>query len=119
MGPMLGQASHFARYAPPGQDYAIERYTREMDRLLAVLENNLSNNTYVAGNEYSIADIAVWPFVHGLSVMGLDLATLPALSRWINRDREEHTSALQSLMRTSYAVFRVKKKNTQIVAQVY
>src|SRR3546814_18608330 len=75
MGPMLGQASHFARYAPPGQDYAIERYTREMDRLLAVLENNLSNNTYVAGNEYSIADIAVWPFVHGLSVMGLDLAT--------------------------------------------
>src|SRR3546814_3065459 len=56
-----------------------------MDRLLAVLENNLSNNTYVAGNEYSIADIAVWPFVHGLSVMGLDLATLPALSRWINR----------------------------------
>src|SRR3546814_17663446 len=85
MGPMLGQASHFARYAPPGQDYAIERYTREMDRLLAVLENNLSNNTYVAGNEYSIADIAVWPFLPGLSVMGLDLATLPPLSRWITR----------------------------------
>src|SRR3546814_2055163 len=108
-----------------------------MDRLLAVLENNLSNNTYVAGNEYSIADIAVWPFVHGLSVMGLDLATLPALSRWINRigsrpmvrralaredlkvpekykhqkqeRSEEHTSELQSLMRNSYAVVCLKK----------
>ncbi|WP_188761614.1 glutathione S-transferase N-terminal domain-containing protein [Sandarakinorhabdus glacialis] len=61
LGPMGGQASHFLRYAPAGQDYAVERYTRELARLLAVLERRLAESLYVGGAEYSIADMAIFP----------------------------------------------------------
>jgi GST-like protein len=57
---MLGQANHFVRYAPAGQDYAVERYLREARRLLAVLDHRLRQSDYLAG-EYSIADIACYP----------------------------------------------------------
>ncbi len=58
---MAGQASHFLGYAPSGQDYAVERYTRELERLLNVLERRLGLVDYVGGDDYSIADIAIWP----------------------------------------------------------
>nr|HMN52662.1 glutathione S-transferase N-terminal domain-containing protein [Sphingopyxis sp.] len=55
LGPMGGQASHFLRYAPAGQDYAVERYTKEVTRLLTVLERRLEKSAYVAGEDYTIA----------------------------------------------------------------
>jgi GSH-dependent disulfide-bond oxidoreductase len=61
MGPMGGQASHFMRYAPAGQDYAIARYAKEVGRLLTVMEKRLEKSAYMAGDDYSIADIALWP----------------------------------------------------------
>lgn len=61
VGPMGGQAAHFTRYAPVTIDYAIERYTKEVVRLLAILERRLGEARYLAGDEYSIADIAAWP----------------------------------------------------------
>jgi GST-like protein len=61
LGPMGGQAAHFTRYAPVTIDYAIERYVNELNRLLLVLERRLGEAPYLAGDEYSIADIAVWP----------------------------------------------------------
>ena len=57
LGPMGGQASHFLRYAPPGQDYATERYSKELERLLQVLEGRLRASEYIAGPDYSIADM--------------------------------------------------------------
>lgn len=85
LGPMGGQASHFLRYAPPGQDYAIERYTRELQRLLHVLERRLEQAPYLAGENYSIADIAVWPGRRASFVMGIDVADWPATKAWFER----------------------------------
>jgi len=82
LGPMGGQASHFLRYAPKGQDYAAERYTKELNRLLQVLEKRLSESEYLAGDTYTIADIAVWPGRAASFVMGVDLSMYPSTSRW-------------------------------------
>ncbi|WP_447763189.1 glutathione binding-like protein [Sphingopyxis panaciterrae] len=88
LGPMGGQASHFLRYAPPGQDYATERYTKELKRLLTVLEKQLEKSAYVAGDDYTIADIAIWPGRASAFVMGMGLDDWPAMHRWFERIRE-------------------------------
>lgn len=87
LGPMGGQASHFLRYAPAGQEYAIERYTNELKRLLTVLEKRLEKSTYVAGEDYSIADIAIWPGRASAFVMGTGLDDWPAIHAWFERIR--------------------------------
>ncbi|MBB6425204.1 glutathione binding-like protein [Sphingopyxis sp. JAI128] len=88
LGPMGGQASHFLRYAPAGQDYAIDRYTKELTRLLTVLEKRLEKSAYVAGDDYSIADMAIWPGRASAFVMGLGLDEWPAMRRWFELVRE-------------------------------
>jgi len=85
LGPMGGQASHFLRYAPPGQDYATERYTRELERLLQVLEGRLREVPYLAGDDYTIADMAVWPGRASSFVMGIGLDAYPAMHAWFER----------------------------------
>ncbi|MBU1375966.1 MAG: glutathione S-transferase N-terminal domain-containing protein [Alphaproteobacteria bacterium] len=87
LGPMGGQASHFLRYAPAGQDYATERYTKELERLLQVLERRLGQTPYLAGEDYTIADMAVWPGRASAFVMGLGLEAYPAMSAWFERVR--------------------------------
>ena len=82
LGPIGGQASHFLRYAPAGQDYAVDRYTREFDRLLTVLENRLAESPYLAGDDYTIADMAVWPGRASAFVLGRDDGVRPATKRW-------------------------------------
>lgn len=82
LGPIGGQASHFLRYAPAGQDYAVGRYTRELDRLLGVLERRLAESAYLAGDEYSIADMAVWPGRASSFVLGQRGDDHPATRRW-------------------------------------
>lgn len=86
LGPMGGQLSHFMRYAPAGQDYAIERYSREMMRLLTVLEKRLASSAYVGGEDYSIADIAIWPGQAFAASMGR-LDAYPAMKAWVERIR--------------------------------
>jgi GST-like protein len=88
LGPMGGQASHFLRYAPAGQDYAIERYSREVKRLQTVLEKRLEKTAYVAGDDYSIADMAIWPGRASAFVMGMGLDDHPATHDWFERIRE-------------------------------
>ncbi len=83
LGPMHGQAHHFVRYAPEGQAYGIERYTREALRQLNVLEYRLTEAEYVA-EEYSIADIACFPWVQASYLLNIDLTTMPAIQRWSN-----------------------------------
>lgn len=87
LGPMGGQASHFLRYAPPGQEYATQRYTNELERLLLVLERRLSEAPYLAGDDYTIADMAVWPGRASAFVMGMGLDGYPAMAGWFERIR--------------------------------
>ena len=75
------------RYAPAGHDYAIERYTGELNRLLMVLERRLEKSAYVAGDEYSIADMAIWPGRASAFVMGMGLDDWPAMHGWFGRIR--------------------------------
>lgn len=69
LGPMQGQASHFARFAPEKIQYGIDRYTNETNRLYQVLEAGLEGKEWLANNEYSIADIATFPWIlaHGFA----------------------------------------------------
>lgn len=85
LGPMSGQASHFLRYAPAGQDYAVERYTKELKRLLTVLEKRLEKSVYVGGDDYTIADMAIWPSRASAFVMGMGLDEWPAMHAWFER----------------------------------
>jgi glutathione S-transferase len=83
IGPMMGQANVFFRYAPERIPYAIERYQREVRRLLEVLESRLKDHEFLAG-DYSIADIANWSWVRGYKWSGVTLDGLPAVSRWLD-----------------------------------
>jgi len=83
IGPMMGQANVFYRYAPEKIPYAIERYQREVRRLLEVLNTRLAENEYLAG-DYSIADIANWSWVRGHKWSGVDIDGLPQLERWLD-----------------------------------
>ena len=81
VGPMLGQAHHFRQYAPEKIPYAIQRYTNEASRLYCVLDKQLSQVEYIAGN-YSIADIAIYPWIVSHKKQGQNLADFPHLKRW-------------------------------------
>jgi len=83
IGPMMGQANVFYRYAPERIPYAIDRYHREVRRLFEVLDTRLAENEYLAG-DYSIADIANWSWVHGYKWSGVDIDGLAHLERWLN-----------------------------------
>jgi len=81
VGPMLGQAHHFRKYAPEPIPYAIERYTNEAARLYGVLDKRLGESEYLAG-DYSIADMAVFPWIRPYKNQGQDLNDFPNLKRW-------------------------------------
>jgi len=82
IGPMMGQANVFFRYAPQKIPYAIERYQREVRRLFEVLDTRLGEAEYLAG-DYSIADIANWSWVQGYKWSGVSIEGLGHLSRWL------------------------------------
>lgn len=83
VGPMFGQANHFRAYAKEPQPYPIERYTNESNRLTRVLDKRLSAVPYVAG-EYSIADIAIFPWMRGSDKRGVNIAEYPNVQRWFD-----------------------------------
>jgi GSH-dependent disulfide-bond oxidoreductase len=87
LGPMAGQNHHFARYAPEKIPYAIERYVKETNRLYGVLNHRLSDRSYIAG-DYSIADIACYPWIVPYESQGQRLEQFPHLRRWFERIRE-------------------------------
>jgi GSH-dependent disulfide-bond oxidoreductase len=86
VGPMLGQAHHFRRYAKEQIPYAIERYTSEATRLYRVLDKKLAEAEYIAG-DYSIADMAVYPWLRPYKWQGQDIAAWPNLQRWYDAVR--------------------------------
>ena len=88
VGPMLGQAHHFRAYAPERIDYAVTRYTKEANRIYAVLDQRLSESPYLAGTDYTIADIAVFPWLRSYERQGVDLMEYPAVTRWFDEISE-------------------------------
>jgi GST-like protein len=84
IGPMLGQAHHFRIYAPQKIPYAIDRYTHEATRLYRVMNKRLAKSKYLGGPEYSIADIAVFPWLRSWKNQGIDWDDHPHLKGWFD-----------------------------------
>lgn len=85
LGPMLGQHGHFALYAPERIAYATQRYRREAERLYAVLDRQLAGNAFVAGADYSIADMACFPWVMTYKAQGIDLGAFGRVRAWYDQ----------------------------------
>ncbi len=85
VGPMLGQTHHFRLYAPEKIDYAINRYTNETRRLYGVMDKRLQSSPWIAGKSYSIADIAIFPWLRNWQGQGIDFDQFPALKAWFDR----------------------------------
>jgi GST-like protein len=81
-GPMFGQFNHFANYAAETIPYAIDRYTNEVKRLHRVLEKRLGQAEYLAGPEYSMADIINFPWIRNPERRNIELADYPNIQRW-------------------------------------
>lgn len=87
LGPMLGQNHHFNHFAPQPVPYAIERYQVETQRLYQVLNKRLERVPWLAGEHYSIADIAAWPWIHAHQRQRVNLEDYPAVFNWYERIR--------------------------------
>ncbi|MDG1382839.1 MAG: glutathione binding-like protein [Burkholderiaceae bacterium] len=85
VGPMLGQAHHFRIYAPEKIDYAYDRYTNEAKRLYGVLDKQVQKHPYIAGKQYTVADIATFPWLRSWQNQGIDWKNYPALKDWFDR----------------------------------
>ena len=84
VGPMLGQAHHFRIYAPEKVPYGVERYTNESRRLYGVMDRQLAHHPFIAGKTYSIADIAIFPWLRSWANQGIDWADYPRLKEWFD-----------------------------------
>lgn len=82
LGPMTGQYGHFNVYAPEKIPYAIERYTKEAERLLGVLDRRLEGRAFIAGDDYTIADMAAYPWISPYDKAPIDLAPFAEVRRW-------------------------------------
>ncbi|AHX15291.1 glutathione S-transferase [Dyella jiangningensis] len=87
LGPMLGQNHHFNRYAPEKIPYAIDRYINETRRLYGVLDRRLEGRAFIAGEDYSIADMAAYPWTVGYENQGMALEDFSHLKRWFEAIR--------------------------------
>ena len=84
VGPMLGQAHHFRLYAPEKIAYAIDRYSNEAKRLYGVIDKRLASHAFIAGDEYTIADISIFPWLRSWKNQGIVLDEYPTLKRWFD-----------------------------------
>ncbi|WP_291295721.1 glutathione binding-like protein [Elioraea sp.] len=105
LGPMAGQNHHFAHYAPEPIAYAINRYVNETGRLYGVLDKRLSDRAFIAGPDYSIADMACYPWVVPHARQGQDLADFPHIARWF--------AAIAARPATARAYARATEVNTE------
>lgn len=82
VGPMFGQANHFIKYAPEKVPYGIERYTKEVLRLCDVMNKRLMSSAYLGGGQYTVADMAIFPWIHCANGVSMDLQKYPYLMNW-------------------------------------
>jgi len=85
VGPMCGQLVHFSRYAPAGNDYGHSRYRTMVNKLFDVYDRRLAAQPYVAGPDYSIADIAAVPWLRNFEMLKIDLGKRPHLKAWVDK----------------------------------
>ena len=85
VGPMLGQAHHFRLYAPEQIPYAVNRYTSEAKRLYQVMDKRLADRPFIAGRQYTLADVAIFPWLRSWQNQGIDWADHPHLKDWFDR----------------------------------
>lgn len=111
LGPMAGQSNHFNVYAKEKLPYAMERYAKETGRLFGVLNKRLSDRAFVAGN-YSIADMAIYPWTLSWTNHGLDIEDFPHLKRW-----QDVIAARPAVMR-AYALAGERKPMTEAERKV-
>ena len=84
VGPMIGQTHHFRQYAPEKVDYAIKRYTNETKRLYGVMDRQLATSKFIACNQYTVADIAIFPWLRNWANHDIDWADFPHLKKWFD-----------------------------------
>ena len=88
IGPMLGQAHHFLQYAPEDIPYAKTRYANEAQRLYGVADKRLAESRYLAGDDYTVADMAVWPWMRRPERQGVERDGFPNFKRWFDEIAE-------------------------------
>ncbi len=93
LGPMTGQYGHFNVYAPEKIAYAIDRYTREANRLLGVLDKRLAGRAFLVGDDYTIADMACYPWIDPYRTAPIDLEPYPEVRRWCDAIRARPATA--------------------------
>jgi GST-like protein len=101
LGPMLGQNHHFTQYAPEKVPYAIDRYVKETNRLYGVLDRRLADRPFVAGADYTIADMASYPWIVPYGKQGQRLEDFPNLQRWFHAIAERPATKGRSARRRS------------------
>lgn len=121
LGPMLGQAHHFRGYAPEKIEYAVNRYTNEAKRLYGVLDRQLARSPYLAGEQYSIADIACFPWTRSAERQGVDWNDYPNAKRWFDaiNAREAVQRGVSVLSGEQRALMDDKAKETLFGATQY
>jgi GST-like protein len=85
VGPMSGQHVHFSKFAGPGNDYSAKRYRTQVIKLFDLYEARLATRPYVAGSEYTIADIAAWPWLRNFELLAIDPAKYPTIKAWADK----------------------------------
>jgi GSH-dependent disulfide-bond oxidoreductase len=108
LGPMLGQNHHFNRYAPEKIPYAIDRYVNETHRLYGVLNGRLDGRAFIAGADYTIADMAAYPWIVPYEAQGMTLEEFPHLKDWFERIRARPAT------QRAYAVGETIKEQTDL-----
>ena len=101
IGPMLGQANHFHKYAPKKVPYALDRYDKEAARLFGVMETKLKHHDFLVGS-YSVADIAAWPWVRIYENLEIDIQKYPGVKRWLSR-MQKRPAVQRALKKTDEA----------------
>lgn len=123
VGPMLGQAHHFRIYAPEKLPYAIDRYTNEAKRLYGVMDKRLSRSRYIDGPQYSVADIAIFPWLRSWKNQGIDWADYPHLKGWFDeiaaRPAVQRGVAVLSTQSTAKPLTDDKARDALFGAQQY
>ncbi|MFN3657474.1 MAG: glutathione S-transferase family protein [Pseudolabrys sp.] len=85
LGPMSGQLVHFSKFAGPGQDYGHSRYRTVVNKLFDLYDERLASRAYVAGDEYTIADIAAFPWLRNVALLAIDLDKRPHVKAWVEK----------------------------------
>ncbi len=85
LGPMSGQLVHFSKYAPSGQDYGASRYRTQVNKIFDLYEQRLATQAYAGCDDYTIADIAAFPWLRNIELLGMDLSKRPHLKAWVDK----------------------------------